>query len=266
MAVIAVAPLPGSPGHRDPPSVILQQAVADAEQFRAFGVDALLLENSYDLPYIKPPLPRAAVRLMTEIAREVRSRFEGPIGIQLLEAANEEALEVAAAADLDFLRVEGYIFAHVGGAGLIEGCAGRLLRRRRELGAEHIRVFADLKKKHCSHALTADLDIVDELKQAEFFWVDGVVVTGPRTGEPPAVKELDRVRRHAHVPVWIGSGITPQNLARYFARADGMIVGSAFRQNGQFLGRVDVQRVEGFMREWRRCREKFSLRCGDLPR
>jgi len=34
-------------------------------------------------------------------------------------------------------------------------------------------VFGDVKKKHCSHALTGDLDIVDELKQAEFFLVDG---------------------------------------------------------------------------------------------
>ena len=46
----------------------------------------------------------------------------------MLEAANEAALEIAHAADLDFLRVEGYVFAHVGGAGLIEGCAGKLLR------------------------------------------------------------------------------------------------------------------------------------------
>jgi predicted TIM-barrel enzyme len=109
-------------------------------------VDALLLENSHDLSYVKPPLPRPAVRLMTRIAREVRIRFAGPIGIQLLETANESALEGAAAADLDFLRVEGYVFAHVGGAGLIEGCAGRLLRRRHALGADHIRILADRKK------------------------------------------------------------------------------------------------------------------------
>lgn len=109
-------------------------------------MDALLLENSHDLPYVKPPLPRPAVRLMTRIAREVRIRFGGPIGIQLLETANESALEGAAAADLDFLRVEGYVFAHVGGAGLIEGCAGRLLRRRHALGADHIRILADRKK------------------------------------------------------------------------------------------------------------------------
>ena len=94
-----------------------------------------------------------------------------------------------------------------GRAGLIEGCAGKLLRLRKKLGCEHIKVFGDVKKKHCSHALTGDLDILDEVKQAEFFLVDGVIVTGARTAEPPSVAELRRVKKHAHVPVLIGSGI-----------------------------------------------------------
>jgi len=49
-------------------------------------------------------------------ARRFRNRFAGPIGLQVLEAASDTALEIAFEADLDFLRVEGYVFAHVGGA------------------------------------------------------------------------------------------------------------------------------------------------------
>ncbi|GIX50126.1 MAG: BtpA protein [Limisphaera sp.] len=255
MAVVALQPLPGSPLHAGSHRAILERALADAHLYQRAGVDALLIENSYDLPYTQPPLPGPAIRLVTRIARELRSLFPGPIGIQLLEAANETALEIAAETDLDFLRVEGYVFAHVGGAGIIQGCAGRLLRLRRRLRAEHIRIFADLKKKHCAHALTADLDIVDELKQAEFFLADGVIVTGPRTGEAPALQELHRVRRHAHVPVWIGSGITPTNLPRYFKEADGFIVGSAFRTGGDFFGSTDPERLRAFLETWRRCRD-----------
>ncbi|HJT80015.1 MAG TPA: BtpA/SgcQ family protein, partial [Chthoniobacterales bacterium] len=186
------------------------------------------------------------------LAREVRKKFTGPIGIQMLEAANETALEIAHAADLDFLRVEGYVFAHVGGAGLIEGCAGRLLRKRTEIGADHIRVFADVKKKHCAHALTGDLDITDEIKQAEFFLVDGVIVTGARTTEPPSATELRGVKKAARVPVIIGSGMTPENIKTYYPLADGFIVGSTFRQDGQFLGALDPKRLDAFMKVFRR--------------
>jgi uncharacterized protein len=246
-AMIALLPLPGSPRYSGDDERILSQALWDLDHYIHAGVDAIVLENSHDLPYIKPPLPRAAVALMGSVAREVRRRFTGPIGIQVLEGANETALEIAQQADLDFLRVEGYVFAHVGGAGLIEGCAGHLLRRRKELGCEHVKVFGDVKKKHCSHALTGDLDILDEVKQAEFFLVDGVIVTGARTTEPPNEAELRRVKKQARVPVLIGSGMTPENIGKYFPLADGFIVGSTFREQGRFLGRLDPTRLAGFM-------------------
>src|SRR5437879_3383460 len=217
--MIAVLPLPGSPGYRGNDDAIVAKALSDLQHYVGAKVDAIVLENSHDLPYVKPPLPNAAVDLMKKLACEVRQGFQGPIGIQMLEAANETALDIAHDADLDFLRVEGYVFAHVGGAGIIEGCAGRVLRKRKELGCEHIKVFGDVKKKHCSHALTGDLDILDEIKQAEFFLVDGVIVTGARTTEPPNVAELRRVKKAAQVPVVIGSGMTPENIKTYYPLA-----------------------------------------------
>lgn len=246
--MVAVLPLPGAPRYDGDDARIVSQALSDLRHYTEAGADVIILENSHDLPYIKPPLPLKAVELMTRLAREIRARFVGPIGLQMLEAANETALHIAHQADLDFLRVEGYVFAHVGGAGLIEGCAGKLLRLRKDWGCEHIRIFGDVKKKHCSHALTGDLDILDEVKQAEFFLVDGLIVTGARTTEPPDPAELRRVKKHAHVPVLIGSGMTPQNLKTYFPLADGFIVGSTFRENGSFLGPLDPKRLAAFMK------------------
>ncbi len=253
-AVIAVPPLPGAPLYQGDNRKIVESVLSDLRHYQTAGVDALILENRHDLPYIKPPLPQDALDLVTEIAVLVRAEFPGPIGIQLLEAANESALEVAHAAGLDFLRVEGYVFSDDGGAGIIEGCAGKLLRRRKQLGCEQIKIFADVKKKHCSHALTADLDITDEVKQAEFFLVDGIVVTGARTTDPPDHAELLRTTERAHVPVVIGSGMTPENIASYVELADGFIVGSTFRRNGDFLEKLEPERLKKFMRVFREMR------------
>jgi predicted TIM-barrel enzyme len=95
------------------------------------------------------------------------------------------------------------------------------------------------------------LDILDEIKQAEFFLVDGVIVTGARTAEPPNLTELRQVKKHAHVPVLIGSGMTPQNIRSYFNLADGFIVGSTFREDGNFLGQLDHKRLDHFMKVFR---------------
>jgi uncharacterized protein len=245
--MIGVLPLPGAPRYAGSGKAVISAALTDLEEYVTAGVDVVVLENSHDIPYIKPPLDPHGLALMKRIAREARKRFCGPIGIQLLEAANESALEIACEADLDFVRVEGYVFAHIGSAGLIEGCAGQLARRRAELGCNHIKFFGDVKKKHCSHALTADLDINDVVKQAEFFLVDGVIVTGPRTGEPPELKELRRVKQAANVPVLIGSGINARNVSSYMPFADGFIVGSTLRQDGKFLGRLDLKRLRAFV-------------------
>jgi len=252
--MIAVRALPGAPYYTGNNDEIVNAAKRDLDIYKSAGVDAIVLENDWDLPYIKPPLPDEALLLMERIAHIVRQRFDGPIGIQLLEAANEDALTIAANANLDFVRVEAYIFAHVGSAGIIEGCAGKLHRLRSQRGVEHIRLFADLKKKHCSHALTADLSIVDELHQAEFFAASGTIITGKATGIEPDLLELKQVKAEAKKPVLIGSGMTSENIGKFYPHADGFIVGSDFRTDGRFLANTESDRVQRFVQSFRRAK------------
>ena len=246
-AMIAVLPLPGSPLYDGDDQRVIDQALSDLEQYQAAGVDSIIFENDHDLPYIQPPLDPQGVALMTEIAREARQRFAGPIGVQMLEAANITSLEIAAQADLDYIRVEAYVFAHVGGSGVIDGSAGKILRRRKELDAQHIKVFADVKKKHGSHSLTIDLDITDEIQQAEFFLVDGVIVTSQFTGLNPDKEDLRKAKRVTRLPVLIGSGMTAENIRDYLPLADGFIVGSYFRRDGKFLESLEPERLNQFM-------------------
>ena len=247
-AMIAVLPLPGSPLYDGNDSKVLDQALADLEVYKTAGVDSVIFENDHDLPYVQPPLDEKGISLMTKIAQAARERFDGPIGVQMLEAANITSLEIAAQADLDYIRVEAYVFAHVGGSGIIDGSAGKILRRRKELQAEHIQVFADVKKKHGSHSLTIDLDITDEIMQAEFFLVDGVIVTSQFTGLNPAKDDLIRAKRATKLPVLIGSGMTAENIPEYLPLADGFIVGSYFRRDGKFLERLEPERLQAFMK------------------
>ena len=245
--MIAVLPLPGSPSYDGDDEKVMDQARSDLEFYKKAGVDSILFENDHDLPYIQPPLDEKGIALMTKIVKEARGRFDGPMGIQMLEAANITSLEIAAAADLDYIRVEAFVFAHVGGSGVINGSAGRILRRRKELNAEHIRVFADVKKKHGSHSLTIDLDIKDEIRQAEFFMADGVIVTSQFTGVNPDKNDLIKAKSATTLPVLIGSGMTTENIREYLPLADGFIVGSTFRKGGRFLEKLEPERLQAFM-------------------
>ena len=51
--------------------------------------------------------------------------------LQILSCQNREAMSVALAASLQFIRAEGFVFSHVADEGLIaKACAGDLLRYR----------------------------------------------------------------------------------------------------------------------------------------
>jgi uncharacterized protein len=247
-AMVAVLPLPGAPLYDGDDQKVIDQTLADLDVYKDASVDSILFENDHDLPYIQPPLDERGIALMTKIVKEARKRFDGPIGIQMLEAANVTSLEIAAEADLDYIRVEAFVFAHVGGSGIINGSAGKILRRRKELNAEHIKVFADVKKKHGSHSLTIDLDIKDEIMQSEFFLVDGVIVTSQFTGMNPDKDDLIKAKNATKLPVLIGSGMTAENIQKYLPLADGFIVGSCFRKDGKFLEKLEPERLNAFMK------------------
>lgn len=258
IAMIAVRALPGAPLYDEDDQGIIDQALSDLEHYKRAGVDAVLLENDHDLPYVKGPLPRTAKEMVEDVCRAVRAEWSGPMGLQLLEAANEDALDVAHAVGLDFIRVEGYVYAHVGPGGIIEACAGPLLRKRAAMGAAHIKVFPDISKKHCAHALRVDLDITLEARQAELFLADGLVVTGRFTGEAADAADLHAVRRASRLPIIIGSGMSAENVGALVPLADAFIVGSTFRKDGRYLEQLDPERLERFMEAFAQARDAAS--------
>lgn len=248
VAMIHVAALPGTPLADRPMSAIIDQAVREACLLSDAGFDAIMIENMHDRPYLRQTVGPEIVSAMTAILDSVRSAVTKPLGVQILAAANREAMAVAASAGGSFIRAENFVFAHVADEGLMPNAdAGPLLRYRREIVAEHIRVFADVKKKHSSHAITGDLDIGRAAQAAAFFGADGVVVTGAATGEAAAIQDVREVVAAVEVPVAIGSGLNPENLSAVWDLADVFIVGSFIKEDGRWHRPPDPDRVAAFI-------------------
>jgi membrane complex biogenesis BtpA family protein len=173
----------------------------------------------------------------------VRQAVPLPLGVQVLAAANREALAVALACGACFVRVEGFVFAHVADEGIIESDAGVLLRFRKQIGADHIKVFADVKKKHSSHAITSDVSLADTSRTAEFALADGIIVTGTSTGRPTEPEDVQAVKAAVNIPTFVGSGVTPDNINDY-RNADGFIIGSAVKRDGHWANAIDPKRAD----------------------
>jgi membrane complex biogenesis BtpA family protein len=250
IGVVHLQALPGTPGSKLDIAAITSIAVAEAREYEAAGFHGVMIENTHDRPYLKAAVGPEIVAAMAVIGAEIRRTTALPLGIQVLAGANSSGLAVALACGASFVRAEGFVFAHVADEGLIEASAGALLRYRRAIGADHIKVFADVKKKHSAHAITQDVDIVETAKAAEFFTVDGVIVTGVATGEPAEPAEVNSVGRAVSVPTLVGSGITIENLPGY-PDADAFIVGSSIKKDGLWSNPIDPDRARALVRAFR---------------
>ncbi len=256
IGMVHVQALPGSPHARLGPDEIVAQAVTEARALAEAGFDAIIVENMHDRPYVNAPHGPEVTAMMTRVALGVRDAAPSlALGVQILSLGHAEALAVALASGAQFVRVENFAFAHVADEGLMPvAAAGDLLRLRRRLGAERVRLACDVKKKHASHAITGDLSIADEAHAAEFFGADAVIVTGPFTGRPAIEGDVVAVRREVGVPIWIGSGVTPPQVAPLFEHADALIIGTWIKYNGQWTNPVDPARCRELVAEADRAR------------
>ncbi|MEQ8822225.1 MAG: BtpA/SgcQ family protein [Sumerlaeia bacterium] len=257
--MIHVPALPGTSLYGGDLGTVIGRVEEEARLLAQGGCDALMIENMHDAPYLKGAVGPEIVAAMTAAGLAAREAAPSlPLGVQVLAGANCEALAVALACGAAFVRAEGFVFGHIGDEGYHDACAGELLRYRRAIGAEHIAVLADIKKKHSSHAVTADVDLAETIHAAEFFRADGVIVTGTATGSPARPGDLERAAAATRLPVAIGSGVTPENVAEY-AVADLLIVGSYFKDRGQWEGAIDAARLAALAGAVRSVRKRPRL-------
>ena len=244
IGMIHVPALPGTPANILKPEEIISHCLKEATKLKKGGMDGIMIENMHDLPYLKRNIGPEIVGMMSVVGHEVKKATQLPCGIQILAGANMEALAVAQAGGLDFIRAEGFVFAHIADEGYMDADAGELLRYRKQIGAEHILVFTDIKKKHSSHAITDDLSITELAHTAEFFLSDGIIISGKFTGSAPESEELIAVKKNTKIPVLIGSGISVENLETYFPIGDGFIVGSSIKYDGFWENAIDPSRLK----------------------
>ena len=248
VGVIPVGALPGTPRASLSVEELVRSAREEAKVYRECGVDGIYIENMHDVPYLKGEVGPEIVAAMTAIGIEVKDECQLPVGIQMLAGANIEAMAVAHAAGLDFIRAEGFAYAHVADEGIIEASAAKLLRYRKMIGAERVQVYTDVKKKHSAHAITADVTLGEMAETVEFMGADCVIVTGSATGQAPKVADVQEAKSHCHLPVFLGSGISDANIEQFYQEADGFIIGSSFKVDGVWSNTVDPVRVTQFVR------------------
>ena len=249
IGVIHCPAFPGSPRY-DGRGIqsIYDACLRDVNAYMEGGMNGLIVENHGDIPFLIPddigPETTGFLSVITDrIIREV----DCPVGVNVLANAPIPAIAVAAATGASFIRVNQWANAYVANEGFVEGRAGEALRYRASLQANHVKVFADSHVKHGSHAIVADRSIGELTRDLAFFDADGVIATGHRTGNAATLEEIEEVGAASSLPLMVGSGVTPDNIAEILSRVDGVIVASSLKRDGDWWNEVQVERVKSLV-------------------
>lgn len=249
IGMVHLWPMPGAPGYTGyGVDTILEHALRDAHALAAAGVDGIIVENMWDIPFrAGPHVAPESLTVHAVVARAVGQAVRLPLGINLVHNGGVALLGVALAAGASFMRVCMFTGAGVWEAGSWdEGCAAELMRRRKDLHAEHIKILADVDKKHSVRF--PGIDLPTHIEWTRFSGADAMIVSGRMTGDAPDLAKVREAKALAgDRPLLIGSGATEDNVAAFLAVADGVIVGSSLKEGGRCENPVDEARARRFV-------------------
>lgn len=244
----------------------LEKAMVDLKAFEEGGVDAVIVENNYDLPH-RVVVGHETVAIMTLLVMRLMEKTSIPMGISVLWNDYEAALSVAKVTGLKFVRVPVFVDDVRTSFGDILGQAGKVTDYRKKILADDIALFTDIQVKHAT-MLRPEKAIGQSANEAKQSGSDALIVTGNWTGDAPSAEDLSQVRETAgDFPIIIGSGADRDNLPLLLQFADGIIVSTSLK-SGKYLSPeedrnlksfhevVDRQKVEQFVRAFRQEVEK----------
>lgn len=242
IGVVHLLPLPGSPRWNGNLKSVLNRARMEAGILQDGGAHGVIVENFGDTPFKTGRVEPETVASLTLAVEQVRSAVSLPVGINILRNDAISALAVAVATGCDFIRVNVHYGVMVTDEGMVEGEAYETTRRRRALNAD-VQILADVLVKHAAPVGQSDIGLVAQ-ETSRRALADGLIVSGPATGQPTNSFDVSVVRRA--VPdgfVLVGSGINESNVWRILEHADGAIVGTSLKREGIVANPVDPDRI-----------------------
>ena len=250
IGMVHIGALPGSPLH-DPGVDLLAAARADLRALQDAGFDAVMFGNENDRPY-EFQVDTASVATMAHLIGQLRAETTVPFGVNVLWDPMA-TVALGAATGAQFVR-EIFTGTYASDMGPWTPDAGQAMRYRNRLGRPDMAMLYNVSAEF-AHSLD-QRPLPDRARSAVFSSVpDAVLVSGQITGEAAAMSDLEAVK--AALPdmaVMANTGVKHDTVADVLTVADGCIVGSSLKVDGDTWNPIDPDRALDFMDRVRQAR------------
>ena len=255
IGMVNCPPMPGTPLYDEKGGLafITERVEYDLEALQEGGIDGVLFHNENDRPFVTGVGPEI-VATMTRAITQVLPKVRVPFGVDVL-ADTTAALAIALATGARFVRDD-------------QGCwitnAGELLRYRRKIGANHVKLLFNINTDVVTgRELAYVAHTAPGYYQADAVSVSYLATPNREVAVPEAEKvlagghvphaevrlsDLAVVKKVAAIPVFVNVGSRVDIVAKQLAIADGVIVGTDLKVDRITWNPVDPERVKAFMR------------------
>ena len=245
IAMLHLPALPGRPLHDRAAGVdaAVEAVGRDLEALQAAGVDGLLFCNEADLPY-QLRVGHEISAAMASVVGQLRGQLRVPFGVNLLWDPIA-SLAVARAVGASFIR-EVLTGVYESDLGMIEPAIGEIAAYRTAIGGDEIALFDNIAPEFASAVGTRG--IAERARGAAFLRADAILISGPAAGVPFEMGDL-RLAKEAvpDTPVIANTGVRADSVAEIFKVADGAIVGTSLKVDGNTWNPVDPDRANRLM-------------------
>jgi hypothetical protein len=246
IAMVHLMALPGSPSYdaKGGMNRIVDAAAADIENLQTGGVDALMFGNECDRPYLLKASPESLAAMSAAIAA-VKPAIRIPFGVDYLwDPVATVALGVATGAAFGREVMTGVYESDMGL--WTADCAGAL-RLRHNLGRDDFKLMYNVSAEFASPL--GSRSVAQRARSAVFSALaDVILVSGVMTGEAVEAGQIRSVKGVVkNTPVFANTGVNLENIKEIMSIADGCVVGTHFKVDGDTWNPVDGVRVRRFM-------------------
>ncbi|MCL4353261.1 BtpA/SgcQ family protein [Patescibacteria group bacterium] len=236
----------------------LQFALEDLRNLEKGDVDAIMVENNYDVPHKEFVSPEV-IASMTYLTTKIIDATILPVGVSVLWNDFRTALIIAKVCGGKFIRVPVFVDNVKTNYGEFYANPQDVVNYRKSIHAEEVMLFTDIHVKHAT--IISPYTIQESANKAIKMGSDAIVITGKWTGDAPSTEDLENVRKTVgNFPILVGSGTSKEN-AKYINKvANGVIVSTSLKVGTSKTGEVNVkgyeqrisrQKVTEFVREFK---------------
>jgi len=223
---------------------IIEYALSDITMLQDGGVDAILFSNEFSMPYQTKVEP-ITIAAMARIIGELKHAIKVPFGVDCLFDPLA-TIDLAAVTNALFIR-EVMSGVYASELGLWNTDLGKTYRHIYNRGLTNLKVFNNVMPEFAKCILERDIGeiIVSTLFISK---PDALCVSGLTAGKVPNMDILMKIRNmNQDTSLFCNTGCTKDNIKQILAIADGAIVGTALKAEGNFNNPIDVNRVKEFM-------------------